>query len=359
MKKTLIALGLISTTYGSFAIAQSNVTIFGIADLGVSSAKKNGADSSTVGLQPGGLQTSALGFKGSEELGGGMKVNFELSSFLNLATGTYIGGQTAANPSGTLFMRSSWVNISGDYGAVSLGRDVSPTYIPTILFNAFGPAVSYSPLWHATYFDFVLNGTKGPFGAGAGNGLVGDTSWNNQVRYTSPKFGGVQVNLNYAFGGVAGKSNQANYGGNLMYSNGPLGLAAYWQQTKLGEPGAGNPNAVTASTPATTYFLGGSYDFGIIKAFATYQDAKQTSTGTDAKTYQVSTSIPAGNGKFLLEYANTKYAVAAKSTTIAQLAIGYDYNLSKRSEIYINSLYGTQSNLSSGYAVGVGIRHFF
>ncbi len=356
-KQHFVKLSLAAAVVGALAAgnAMADVTVFGIMDAGIMNSKAPGGTASTS-FKSGGMSTSAFGIKGSEDLGDGMKANFGLSAFLDLSNGSFLTGIPAGN---NLFTRESWVGLSTkDMGSVSLGRDVNPSFIPHILFNAYGDSTTYSPLWHATYFDTTLgtNAAGGGYTDAQARGLYDDTAWSNQIRYTTPSMGGVVADVNYA-----ANSGGDNFGANAMYFSGPIGVSAYYMETKTRSIGSLDTSIYSAHKPSKVYFVGGSYDFGVAKVFATYQTGKQVATTTtESSTYHISAQIPAGPGKVLVSYADTSTKNATK-ISFGQTAIGYLMPLSKTTDVYANYLYGTEKTTStkSGDAFGVGIRKFF
>ncbi len=343
--KLSLAAAVVAALAGGNAMA--DVTVFGIADAGIMNSKAPGG-ARTTKFTSGGMSTSAFGVKGSEDLGNGMKANFGLSAFIDLSNGSFLTGTGGGN---YLFTRESWVGLSSkDMGAVSLGRDVNPSFVPHILFNAFADSPVYSPLWHATYFDTTLG--KGGIAAQA-RGLYDDTAWSNQIRYTTPSMGGVVADVNYA-----ANSTGDNFGANAMYFSGPLAVSAYYMSTKTRSIGSLDTNIYGSNKPSDVYFVAASYDFGAAKVFASYQTGKQTATtSTESSTYHVSAQIPAGPGKVLVSYADTS-TKNASSLKFGQTAIGYLMPLSKKTDVYANYLYGTEKGTStqSGDALGVGMR---
>lgn len=346
IKKSMLAVAAIAAMNAGSAMA--DVTVFGIADIGVTSTKSVGGTGRTTSMTSGGMTTSAFGLKGSEVIDGGLKADFAVSSFINFGNGSVLGGD--AQPA-ALFGREAWVGLGNEMGHISLGRDINPSFLPTILFNAYGDSTTFSPLWHATYFDYTTEFNPGS----ASNGMINDTAWDNQIRYTTPSFGGAQADFNYALN----TNGTKNYGANVMYFAGPLALSAYAMRTQVGSYG-GTEGSTTfgAGRPADTYFVGTSYDAGIAKLFATYQEAKQKVSAQEAKTYQVSAAIPAGPGKVLVEFASTDY-VGVSNLTFKQTAVGYNLPLSKRTDVYANYLMATKTATTSGNVFGVGIRHKF
>lgn len=355
VKLSLAAAAVVGTLAGGNAMA--DVTVFGIADIGIMNSKAPGSTGSTS-VKSGGMSTSAFGIKGSEDLGDGMKANFGLSAFLDLSNGGYLTGFDGGS---YLFTREAWVGLSTkNAGSFTFGRDVNPSFIPHILFNAFGDSTTYSPLWHATYFDSVLGTSAASNNAAKisaqSRGLYDDTAWSNQIRYTTPSIGGVVADFNYA-----PNTTGDNFGANAMYFNGPVGLSAYYMETRTRSTGSLDTDIYTTHKPAKVYFVGGSYDLGMAKVFASYQTGKQVSAvTTEASTYHISAQIPAGPGKVLVSYADTK-TTNASSVKFGQTALGYLMPLSKSTDVYANYLYGSEktTSTSNGSAIGVGIRKFF
>ncbi|MES2945632.1 MAG: porin, partial [Pseudomonadota bacterium] len=109
MKKSLIALAVLAVS--GMASAQSTVTLYGLLDTYVGSIKSGGTTQTVV--NSGGIQTSRFGFKGSEDLGGGLKANFLLEGGINTDTGA---------SRGNLFGRQSYVGLSGGFGEVKIGQ---------------------------------------------------------------------------------------------------------------------------------------------------------------------------------------------------------------------------------------------
>jgi hypothetical protein len=140
--KYLLLLTALNSAIASPAIAQTNVTLSGLVDTYVGSLRNSGDPARQSVVNSGGLTTSWFGFKGAEDLGGGLKANFALTGFFRADTGQ--SGRFQGNE--TMWSRDAHVGLSGGFGAVSLGRDVAPNFLPTILFNPFGDSFAFSPL---------------------------------------------------------------------------------------------------------------------------------------------------------------------------------------------------------------------
>ncbi|MFC7513378.1 porin [Herbaspirillum sp. GCM10030257] len=358
LKKLLLA----AVMGGAVAIpasAQTNVTFTGLVDVYAGSMRNAGDARSRSVVNNGGMTTSWFGFKGSEDLGGGLKANFLLTSFIQADTGTQ-----GRFPGDTLFSRDANVGLSGGFGAVSFGRELAPHFLPTILFNPFGDSYTFSPLLlHADVPLFNASGWT--------NSIVGDTGWSNSIRYQTPSFGGLTANVHYQFGEVAGSTGRNNIGINALYFAGPLALTAFYHNVEINnplnvpagnvQPGGNIPLATGAfAARQTAWMVGGSYDLKIAKLFATYGHTSHN-IDLDDKTLSLGATVPAGPGKVQLAWAQTRRDGVAfgpdqkRNTT----AVGYDYDLSKRTDLYGVVMNDRITNRDSGNSFGVGVRHRF
>mgnify|MGYP006266678739 CR=1 FL=1 len=336
MKKIAILVALL----GSIGLAQAQVSVFGTMDAGISDAKAPGAASSTSSFASGGMTTSHIGIKGAEDLGSGNKAVFELSSFLSNGTGATLGGSTA-----NTFARSAFVGVENNrLGTLTMGRQSNPSFLPTILFNAYGDSGAYGPLWHATYFGNTGN---------RATQIYNDTAWDNSVAYTTPSIGGAKVNV------MTSKTDGGqNTGGNVLYFAGNLGLTAYWQRTEANSTGSFQNNLYTTNQPGTTRGVGASYDLKVAKVFATWQKAEDQSANLRAGTWQTSALIPAGPGNVMVEYASSVNKVISTSakTNFREYAVGYDLPLSKRTDVYATVGRTEVTGLTDGTTMGAGLR---
>ena len=169
---TTIALAVASLS----AQAQSSVQLTGTVDTYVGSMKMAGQER-VASVGSGGLTTSWWGMKGTEDLGSGLKADFNLTAFFRADTGT--PGRYDLAFGETFFARDANVGLSGNFGRVGLGRDKAPNFLPTILLNPFGDSFTVSPL--------VLHANMSTVGWPAGNLTTpADTGWSNQITYTTP-----------------------------------------------------------------------------------------------------------------------------------------------------------------------------
>lgn len=310
MKKSLVALAALAVV--GAASAQSTVTLFGIVD--ASYAHTSGGGISRDGMTNSGLNSSRLGFKGTEDLGGGLKAGFHLEGQLQNDTGT---------PAGLNFMRKSYVTLTGGFGEVRLGREYSPTF------------------WNTTIYDpFGTNG----IGSSNAPGMIGNANAvrsDNSVSYLMSA-GGVSVHAMYAFGEKASNvdDNTGDYAGiRVAYAAGPLDIAGAF----------GNAKGLTGAADVRTVNFGVSYDLGMAKPML--QIGQDKNDAKKVSNWLLGVTVPMGQGEIRAAYSryDTK-GTGVETVDWNKFAVGYGYNLSKRTQ-----LYGTLAKVSnkSGAAVTV------
>ncbi|MEO8057543.1 MAG: porin [Burkholderiales bacterium] len=342
MKKfaTLAVLAAISTV----ASAQSSVTLFGVLDANAKYVK-NG-DDKLKSLGANGANTSRLGVRGVEDLGSGLKAGFWLETGLNPDTGTTSDGTRFWN-------RRSTVSLMGNFGEVRLGRDFSPTYTGYSDYDVFGD----NGVAAASKFDSSL-GTARDTGTRA----------DNQVSYFTPSnLGGFYGRVSVAAGeGVAGKKYIGGRGG---FAAGPFDVSLAYGQTTVA-PVAGDDKFKTVD-------VGGSYDFGVVKASGYYTQSKFGNL--KQAVYNLGASVPLGQGSLRASYVHANATgtdgagIDTNPNDASQIALGYIYNLSKRTAVYTtvarvnnkgNATYAVASTptlLAGEKSTGVelGLRHSF
>ena len=326
---------LAATAFG--AQAQSSVTLFGLVDMSIGSNKAPGGLRQT-GVDSGKLTTSHFGMRGAEDLGGGLSAVFRLEGFLLADTGA--SGRFAGD---TLFSRAASVGLSSkSWGTLTLGRNTTPLFISTVSFNPFGDSYGYSP----SVRHYFTSGTA-----------TGDSAWNNSALYASPDVGGFRFGLIGAAAATkstgAGSSNGSNWGANVGYAGGPLSAALVYQSVKKDETRS-VPAAVQADT--RTWQLNGAYDFTVAKAFAQYGEVKNTTTANRYRISELGARVPVGAGAVLAAWGRVAPKTGPDRNTVS---LGYDYNLSKRTDIYAVAMRDKIDNLSNGSSYSVGVRHRF
>ncbi len=327
------------------ATAQSSVQVYGLIDASFGQFQTAGTKK-LKRLDSGNMSTSYLGFKGSEDLGGGLKVGFTLESFLLVDS----GGASRVPGVDAFWARNANVNLSGGFGNVRLGRMGPPLFVSTLLFNPLGDSFGYAPAIRQYY--------NAPYGTP----LVGDSGWNNAIGYTTPRFGGLTATVLVAAGEGASTARGPNVGAHALYFAGPLALTAAWQKVEA-QGTLGRPiSAFAGFSSQTAWQLGGSYDFTAVKLFAQYGTVNTDATAdVKVKTWQLGASVPIGAGKLLASYGNSEldFVPAGADRTSKMLTVAYDYLLSKRTDVYVLYMSDKFTGLSSGTTLAVGMRHTF
>lgn len=356
MKKQVLICSAIALACGAVH-AQSSVTLFGVVDLGVQYTKGEGTGSARA-LSNGGLSTSRIGFRGTEDLGGGLRAGFWLEGSLNPDSGTgratntnnQTSGATTAGP--LVFDRMSFVSLSHEqFGEVRLGRDFIPTHYNSIYFDPFN-ANGVARAGNLTF-------------AGAGTGpLPTAITGSNTVSYWLPgKLGGFYGMAMAGTGenlSTAENRDDGNFAGTrLGYASGPFDVAAAVTRSHF--------NTTAAIGNYTHANIGGTWDAGFAKFFALYnQVAVKLAAGTVRKnTAEIGAHIPAFEvGRIRVSYTylddrsdeglRTANGMARSGDDARQFGVGYVHNLSKRT-----ALYGTYARLSNSgqarYTVSGGV----
>lgn len=340
MKKSLLAVA-VAAALPAAAFAQSNVTLYGLADVGVGMLDNDapGGDK-TMFVESGVQSTSRVGVRGAEDLGGGLKATFNFEMGMQYDEGL---------ADGNLWQRKSVVGLAGNWGEVRFGRDYTAGFLAAGVSDMMG---------------YGLYGNWLQFTAGAG-GIT--TRASNGIHYTSPMMGGLSVRAFYSFGhtGPEAPDNKANgYGLAAVYTGGPASAQIYYQELN---------NA--AGDAKKELGLGGGWNFGAFRVTAAYGQSEAT-TGVKTKGMGVGAGVKLGAGEFLVQAMQLKVDVAGdpKGTSIG---LAYVHPMSKRTNLY--ATYGTMRNNSASAfglmasdqmvaagaagadpsAFAVGIRHMF
>lgn len=326
MKKSLIALAVLAAS--GAAMAQSSVTLFGVVD--ATYAYGSGSASNKSQLTNSGYNSSRLGFRGVEDLGGGLSASFWLEAGLNNDNGT--GGVTNTNNQaatstggGLTFNRRSTVSLNGGFGEVRLGRDYTPQF------------------WNLTVFDpFGTNGV-GTTQTQTNLGGPTNTRASNAIGYFLPgNLGGFYGQAQYYLGennsNVANKKDGNGLAARVGYANGPINVALAASQTKY-----------LVSGNIKSWNLGGQYDLGVAKIMAQYNQDK-ISGGADGKGFLIGGLVPVGAGEVRLAYSTYKIDTVGADPRANKLALGYVHNLSKRT-----ALYATYAHVNNKNGAGVAL----
>jgi GBP family porin len=316
------------------ASAQSSVTLYGIVDTAVERAS-NGAGISVTRLVSGQGSASRLGFRGTEDLGGGLRAIFNLEAAINVDSGS---GSAAGG--GLMFNRQSWVGLAGSWGQVTFGRQFRPEARAVFGMDPFDAGSVASP--PNTYANTVFRS-------------------DNAIVYETPRVAGFVGRVMYALGERAGGVSGAldDIGASLQYYNGPLYLAYGFDSIR---------NA-TATDRRKWNSLGGSYDFGVAKLYGAYRTREEGVANLDEANYWVGVGVPIG--------ALTLQATVGRvndKTALNRDAKGYsfgaEYLLSKRTDVYMRyaklrnengATFGLDNGVNgpSPKSLVAGIRHRF
>lgn len=296
MKKSVFVLAIASLAAGT-AAAQSSVTLFGIVDINARSTKNDGTGS-LKSLSNGGLNSGRFGFRGVEDLGGGLRAGFWLESDLAGDTGT-------TNPNGKFFARRSTVSLIGNFGELRLGRDLTPSGAFTYLFDPFG-----------------VIGVGGSANTARNRGQTTFFRSDNSVAYWLPSnLGGFYGTVMVAPG--EGAANAKYSGARLGFAAGPVDVAASY----------GQQDVVGGKFKSTG--LAGSYAFGPVKLIAHYYIDKVISA--EEKRWLLGVNTTFGQHELRASYVRSD-ASGGTATFNAQdanqIALGYAYNLSRRTAMY-------------------------
>ena len=332
MQKKHLVLAVLAAMGTSAVFAQSSVTLYGRVNTTVE-RQKVGDESKTV-MQN---NSSRFGFKGVEDLGGGLKAGFQLESGFASDTGA---GSAAGG--GLTFGRQSEVNLSGNFGMVRLGNFFPESYFATADYismhnhdtGSSSDALYYDPVWF------------GKLGTG------------NKLAYRTPSFGGFTAEGSVSFheqpsgaGGKYGYDLAANYG------MGPLALGAGYSYVN------------------SNYQLGlrAAYTFGQFTVGAYYQrnkdDNQLVATGAGTRdNFRLSGMYTLGASEFHANFGHANKWSNVADSAATQWTLGYNYNLSKRTKVYgyytaVNNKAGSAINVGKAgddfSSLAVGVRHNF
>ena len=356
MKIQRLMLAVLAVCGTSAALAQSSVTVYGRVNTTIENQKAG--NEKVTGMFS---NSSYVGFRGVEDLGGGLKAGFQLETQFNSDDGSGAGG------AGMNFVRQSEVNLSGGFGMIRMGSFDASSYSTT-----------------ADYISMHNHDT----GSSADQLYADIMPRGNKLAYRTPTFGGVTGEIQYGFGEkVSGEVALPGYGedaitgarakdaidASLTYANGPLGLGLGYTRTKLDQL---TLNA--GSLKQQQLGLRASYAIGdlTLGAYYQYYKANETALGLDDSAkrhaYRLSAMYTLGASEF---HANVGRAGKMKfngdslaGTAATQWTLGYNYNLSKRTKVYgyftkvsngDNIGYKTGVDGDNFRSIAVGVRHLF
>ncbi len=345
MKKSLLALAAL-TAFAGVASAQSSVTLFGIVDLSARNVK-NGT-TTLKSLSQDGIASSRLGFRGVEDLGGGLRAGFWIEGAINPDIGTS-GGQT--------WQRRSTLSLMGGFGELRLGRDYTPTFWNHTVFDPFGTNGV------GAQTNLMTAAAAGNAGTILGSGAGTLVRANNTIGYFLPTMGGLYGQFMVAASeGVVGNKY---LGGRVGFASGPVNVAFAVGKTEL-----------SSSNDLSAMNLGASFKMGNFTLFGQWHKYEvDTPANTDQTNLMIGGSLAMGAGTLKLTYGKASSDATSREGT--QLAVGYVHDLSKRTSLYgtfakisneagaryavagTSPAFGGTDNKPSSTGYEVGVRHAF
>jgi len=323
MNKKLVAVAIAGLLAAPLAQAQTaNVTLYGRVNLDVEFVNGKQANGSNPNVYRLGTNSSRIGIRGSEALGGGLTAVFQVESSIN-----------PAQSGGTLAGRESFIGLQGSWGTVKMGRFLSP-------YDDIHPIFGNVPTLTTSILSTAALWAQGYIGQPTAGGF--DDRIQNSVRYDSPVMSG--FNLEAQYGGYAPTPGASAHAGvwslGGFYNNGPIQAGIAYE---------GHVSTRFASRTDTGLSVSGGYDFGPVRVGAVYERLKYEQQVGDIKRdfWGVSATVPAGPGQFYAFYgkANDGKGSAPDGSRVAGLAKGadtgsqqyevsYTYPLSKRTLTY-------------------------
>ena len=337
MQEKLIALAL-TGLLAAPACAQSNVTVYGLADVGVGYGKAG--DNTFTGIIDGVMAGSRVGFRGTEDLGNALKAVFVLEQGFNVGTG--------APGSTRQFHRQAWAGLQGSFGTIGLGRQYAPGYNFSAKYSAGVPGTVYGSqafLGNAIPGATIHPGT--------------DARWDNSLSYKLGKMGGLIGEAIYSFQASQSgdqRNDDDRMGLGLGYAAGPVDVGAVYHHSRR------------ADESLKEFYLGASLSLGAAKLYASFQNAKEDAV-VDAKLVYLGAAIPLGKGSIHGDIARLTDDLGDDNDSTS-ISLAYTHGLSKRTTLYVMANRSTnQDNAARGVhatatgedstAFGAGLRHSF
>jgi predicted porin len=333
MKKSLLALAVLTAISGA-ASAQSSVTLYGKVDLGLV-YDAGGAHGKSIRVSSGVTGGSRIGFKGVEDLGGGLKASFQLET--GFCADSAAGAPNFCTGSNNFMGRQAYGALSGAFGQLSAGRQYSLGFVNLTTIDPFG-----------TGFAGQINNIFDASGI----------RLNNSVQYSTPVMGGFSVAGEIALGEQTGNWEAGREtGAALTYATGPIYAGATYFSVN-------NANGETADK---VWQVGGTYDFGVLKIHGMVQETKSADTlsiGTphDRLNLMGGVTVPLAGGSVMFDYVHSNDKEVLDQDA-QQWGAGYLYPLSKRTSMYvayawINNKNGAPFTVGNATDTGTGNKAF-
>ena len=332
MSRSFVAAAVVAAAAICSPEARAQSLLYGLVDAAASRSRPPGGQYQYQ-LDSGDMSRSFIGFRGSEDLGGGLKAVFKLESYIRLNNGD--AGVYAGD---AFWGRDSNVGLSGEFGTTVLGRTVTPFYLATVNFNPFGDSFAFSPSTHQYY-------------AGA---LLSERSWNSSISYANNATSALRINVaaNTAPLPDGSPDTGRNYSGSVAYISGPLAATLAIERVK------NTPLPVPAGfNHQLAIQAGAAYDFKFMRVYGQIGRVG-TDAGIDTHTvlYQIGTAVPIGSGLILASFGSSQARTSTSQITDRIVSIGYDYFLSRSTDVYIAAMREKTFMLSVGSTLAGGVR---
>ncbi len=366
-KSFFVALAALAAT-ASFA--QSSVTISGLIDTAYVDTNNKPGTADTKGLGANGSATTVLTIAGTEDLGGGLKANFQLQLTPDFINGAGVEGTTAATTASgdPLAYKTStigtgqqaFVGLSGNFGAIKAGRVNTNALDAWGVGSVFGTAIGsgYGSNGNIyTRYSATANATA----------QSAPTRFNGAVRYESPVFNGFSGSVLYVPKATDTDAQSVSDIG-LRYSNGPLNVMYANQTIKQDGTAAtsfttGTTAGLTTGTSNKLNILSANYTIGAATVYGAYWTEKQnTATAVDAKSYMLGAKYVMGATTLMASMGNNNDKTAA-NVDKKIYGLGADYALSKRTALYARYDVRDADSVSAAddktKRTAIGVRHTF
>lgn len=310
------------------AQAQSSVTLQGMIDGGITYVNNQHGKSVTF-FDSGIYAPNLLTFKGTEDLGGGNKAVFALTSQFDLGNGSTIPG------AGQIFNRTAYVGLSNDsYGTLTFGNQYDFMF-ETLTLGLFDGALLFGGLYDFRQGPFSALGVpNNPTGAFDFDRMAGATRVSNAVKYQSPDLSGFSFGALYGFGGVPGSfSENSSMSFGASYQHGPFGIGAAYVEVKYPELGEGHDGI-------RNFGFGTHYQLGSVLGMLLYTNTKNTASGAKIDVYKAgglwTISGPWSAG---LDYQFMKGNDVLSNNKAHQVSSAVQYHFSKATLAYVEAIY--------------------
>lgn len=316
MMKKILAAAIVSAFAAPAFAATANVDVYGKLHLSINAFDDQAAGISDIGLSS---NASRIGFKGTEDLGGGLAAIWQIEQTVNMDEG-----------SGNFATRNTFIGLKGGFGTALIGRHDTPLKSIGRTLDLFGDTMAAS-------LNVMVDNNGRP---------------NNVLMYTSPTFTGVNFAALYSTGSANGNAGEPDdtdfYSLSATYKNGPLFL------------GLGYEDGDGLTTPTTidkAWRLGAGFTMGNMKFVAQYDKNDATPGNNDSEAWMVGAGFTMGNVVLKANYMERD--IDNTGNDPQQWTIGADYNLSKRTSVYANYANGEYITVGSGAGtsdrVGTGV----